>query len=83
MQGIGKSQKSSVAAVTTGIMSVLDDEKLQGIIAHELAHVKHGDVLVLMLTSLFSTVAYFLMHYALFGAMFGGRVCTPDAVERR
>jgi heat shock protein HtpX len=68
----GKSQKSSVVAVTTGIMNVLDDEEVEGVIAHELAHVKHRDVLVLTLASLFSTVAYFLMHYALFGAMFGG-----------
>lgn len=68
----GKSQKSSVVAVTSGIMNVLDDEELEGVIAHELAHVKHRDVLVLTLASLFSTVAYFLMHYALFGAMFGG-----------
>jgi len=68
----GKSKKSSVVAVTTGLMDVLDDEELEGVIAHELAHIKHRDVLVLTLASLFSTVAYFLMHYALFGAMFGG-----------
>lgn len=68
----GKSKKSSVVAVTTGLMDTLDDEELEGVIAHELAHIKHRDVLVLTLASLFSTVAYFLMHYALFGAMFGG-----------
>lgn len=68
----GKSKKSSLVAVTTGLMDVLDDEELEGVIAHELAHIKHRDVLVLTLASLFSTVAYFLMHYALFGAMFGG-----------
>lgn len=68
----GKSKKSSLVAVTTGIMNVLDDEELEGVIAHELAHIKHRDVLVLTLASMFSTVAYFLMHYALFGTMFGG-----------
>jgi heat shock protein HtpX len=67
----GKSQKSSVVAVTSGIMNTLDDEELEGVIAHELAHIKHRDVLVLTLASLFSTVAFFLMHYALFGSMFG------------
>jgi heat shock protein HtpX len=68
----GKSQKSSVVAVTSGIMNTLDDEELEGVIAHELAHIKHRDVLVLTLASLFSTVAFFLMRYALFGSMYGG-----------
>jgi heat shock protein HtpX len=67
----GKSQKSSVVAVTTGIMDTLDDEELEGVIAHELAHIKHRDMLVLTLASLFSTVAFFLMRYALFGSMYG------------
>jgi heat shock protein HtpX len=67
----GKSKKSSVVAVTTGLMNVLDDEEMEGVIAHELAHIKHRDVLVLTLASLFSTVAYFLMHYALFGSLYG------------
>lgn len=67
----GKSKRSSVVAVTTGIMDMLDDEELEGVIAHELAHIRHRDVLVLTLASLFSTVAFFLMRYALFGSMFG------------
>ena len=67
----GKSQKSSLVAVTSGLMNVLDDEELEGVIAHELAHIKHRDMLVLTLASLFSTVAYFLMHYALFGSLYG------------
>lgn len=67
----GKSKRSSVVAVTTGIMDLLDDEELEGVIAHELAHIRHRDVLVLTLASLFSTVAFFLMRYALFGSMYG------------
>jgi heat shock protein HtpX len=69
----GKSQKSSVVAVTSGLMSTLDEGELEGVVAHELAHIKHRDVLVLTLASLFSTVAFFLMRYALFGSMYGGR----------
>ena len=67
----GKSKRSSVVAVTTGIMDLLDDEELEGVIAHELAHIRHRDVLVLTLASLFSTVAFFLMRYALFRSMYG------------
>lgn len=69
----GKSHKSSVVAVTSGIMDTLEEEELEGVIAHELAHIKNRDVLVLTLASLFSTVAFFLMRYALFGGMYGGR----------
>ena len=69
----GKSQKNSVVAVTSGLMSILDESELEGVVAHELAHIKNRDVLVLTLASLFSTVAFFLMRYALFGSMYGGR----------
>lgn len=69
----GKSQKSSIVVVTTGIMKTLDNGELEGVIGHELAHIKHRDVLVLTLASLFSTVAFFLMRYALFGTMYGRR----------
>ena len=68
----GKSHKSSLVAVTTGLMDILDYDELGAVIAHELAHIKNRDVLVLTLASIFSVVASFLMRYALFGAMFGG-----------
>ena len=68
----GKSHKSSVVTVTTGLLDTLDYDELEGVIAHELSHIKSRDVLVLTLASLFSIVASFLMRYALFGAMFGG-----------
>lgn len=68
----GKGHKSSVVAVTTGLLDTLDYDELEAVIGHELSHIKSRDVLVLTLASLFSVVASFLMRYALFGAMFGG-----------
>jgi heat shock protein HtpX len=68
----GKSHKSSVVAVTTGLLDILDYDELEAVIGHELSHVKSRDVLVLTLASIFSIVASFLMRYAIFGAMFGG-----------
>ena len=68
----GKSHKSSVVAVTTGLLDILDYDELEAVIGHELSHVKNRDVLVLTLASIFSVVASFLMRYAMFGAMFGG-----------
>jgi heat shock protein HtpX len=53
----GRSAKSSVVAVTTGLINLLNPEELEGVLAHELTHIKNRDVLVLTLASLFSTVA--------------------------
>lgn len=68
----GKTPKSSIVAVTTGLMEQLDPEELEGVIAHELAHIKNRDVLVLTLASLFSMIAWYLMRFGMYGAMFGG-----------
>lgn len=68
----GKTPKSSIVAVTKGLMDQLDPEELEGVIAHELAHIKNRDVLVLTLASLFSMIAWYLMRFGMYGAMFGG-----------
>jgi heat shock protein HtpX len=68
----GKTPKSSIVAVTIGLMDQLDTEELQGVIAHELAHIKNRDVLVLTLASVFSMIAWYLMRFGMYGAMFGG-----------
>jgi heat shock protein HtpX len=68
----GKTPKSSVVAVTIGLMDQLDTEELEGVIAHELAHIKNRDVLVLTLASIFSMIAWYLMRFGMYGAMFGG-----------
>src|ERR687890_1910815 len=68
----GKTPKSSIVAVTVGLMDQLDPEELEGVIAHELAHIKNRDVLVLTLASLFSMIAWYLMRFGMFGGMYGG-----------
>jgi heat shock protein HtpX len=68
----GKTPKSSIVAVTTGLMDELDNEELEGVIAHELAHIKNRDVLILTLASIFSMIAWYLMRFGMYGAMFGG-----------
>ena len=42
----GRNPENGAVAVTTGIMQILTQEELQGVIAHELAHIKHRDILV-------------------------------------
>jgi heat shock protein HtpX len=68
----GKGPRSSVVAVTTGLIDILDTSELQSVIAHELTHVKNRDVLVLTLASLFSTVAWYLMQFGFYGGLYGG-----------
>jgi heat shock protein HtpX len=68
----GKSQRSSVVAVTTGLMDILSSEELEGVIGHELTHIRNRDVLVITLASLFSTVAWYLMQFGFYGGLYGG-----------
>jgi heat shock protein HtpX len=67
----GKGPRSSVVAVTTGLMRILEKEELEGVIGHELSHVKHRDVTVITLASLFSTIAWFIMQSSMFSSMYG------------
>ncbi|ELZ30915.1 heat shock protein HtpX [Halogeometricum pallidum JCM 14848] len=65
----GRSQKKAAVCVTTGIMRTLDDDELEGVLAHELAHVKNRDVMVMTIASFLSTVAFMIVRW---GFWFGG-----------
>ncbi len=66
----GKGPGNSVVAVTTGILEILDEDELEGVLAHELTHIKNRDVMVITLASLFSTIAFQIMQYGYFGSLF-------------
>jgi heat shock protein HtpX len=68
----GRSPKRSVVVVTTGIMRRLDAEELEGVLAHELSHVAHRDVLVMTVASTAGIIAGMLGRSAQYGAIFGG-----------
>ena len=65
----GRSQDSAAICVTTGIMRMLDDEELEGVIAHELAHIKNRDVMVMTIASFLSTIAFLIVRW---GWLFSG-----------
>ena len=65
----GKSPKSSLVAVTLGLLNILDDDELEAVIGHELTHVRSRDVLVLTLASVFSMVAWYLMQFGFYGGL--------------
>ena len=66
---IGRSPKSATVCATTGIMELLSPSELEGVMAHELTHVKNRDVAVMTLAGFFATIASYIVQ---FGFMFGG-----------
>jgi heat shock protein HtpX len=65
----GRSKQSSTVCVTTGLLRALDREELEGVLAHELAHVKNRDVAVMTIASFLATIAMFIVRW---GWLFGG-----------
>jgi heat shock protein HtpX len=65
----GRSPDRSVVCVTTGIRQRLTPEELEGVLAHELSHVAHRDVLVMTIASSAGIIAGFLMRSARYGTL--------------
>jgi heat shock protein HtpX len=63
---MGRSQKSAVVCATTGIMELLEPSELEGVMAHELAHVKNRDVLILTFASFFASLAALMAQFSFF-----------------
>jgi heat shock protein HtpX len=68
----GRDPKHGVVAVTEGIMHMLSREELEGVIAHELAHIKHRDILIASVAAVLAGALTQLAHIFQFGLMFGG-----------
>jgi heat shock protein HtpX len=66
---LGRSQKSATVCATTGIMNLLSPSELEGVMAHELTHVKNRDVMIMTIASFFASVASMILQ---FGFFFGG-----------
>src|SRR3712207_5332395 len=66
---MGRSRKHATVCATTGIMELLSPSELEGVMAHELAHVINRDVMVMTIASFFASIASMIMQ---FGFFFGG-----------
>jgi Zn-dependent protease with chaperone function len=58
----GRNKNNATVAVTTGLLRTLDQDELEGVLAHELAHVKNRDVMVMTIASFLSTIAFFIVR---------------------
>jgi heat shock protein HtpX len=68
----GRNPQHAALAVTTGIMRILSKEELQGVIGHELAHVKHRDILISTIAATIAGAISFLAQMAQWALIFGG-----------
>ncbi len=66
---VGRSPKTATVCATTGILELLDDGELEGVLGHELTHVQNRDVMVMTLASFFASIAAFITQV---GFWFGG-----------
>ena len=71
----GRNPEHAAVAATTGIMRVLSERELRGVMAHELAHVKHRDILT---STISASVAGAISSIAQFGMFFGGNRSNED-----
>lgn len=66
----GRNPENAAVAVNTGLLNLMSEEEVAGVVAHELAHIKHRDTLLMTLTA---TLAGAIGMLAQFGFLFGGR----------
>ncbi|MCL2890595.1 MAG: zinc metalloprotease HtpX [Methanomassiliicoccaceae archaeon] len=69
----GRGPKDAAVVATTGLMNLLTDAELRGVMAHELAHVKNRDVLVMSVSATIAGAISILARFALFGSLMGRR----------
>lgn len=68
----GRNPEHAVVAVTQGILRLLSEQELRGVIAHEIGHVTNRDILVQSVASVLATVIMYLANFLQFAAIFGG-----------
>lgn len=73
----GRNPRNASVALTEGILTILDERELRGVIAHELAHIKNRDILVATIAATIATAigyaAHMARHFAFIGSMSGNR----------
>ncbi|MFY9930391.1 MAG: zinc metalloprotease HtpX [Streptosporangiaceae bacterium] len=68
----GRNADHAVLCVTTDLLRRLENDELEGVIAHEMSHVAHKDVQVMTIASFLAIIAALLVRFAFYGELFGG-----------
>lgn len=68
----GRDERHAVVAATEGILRLLDDRQLRGVLAHELAHIKDRDILLMTLAATIAGAISYAAQMTLFSSMWGG-----------
>jgi heat shock protein HtpX len=68
----GRNPQHAAVAVTTGIMRLLNEDELKGVLAHELSHVRHRDILIGTIAATIAGAISMIASVARWGAIFGG-----------
>jgi heat shock protein HtpX len=68
----GRGPNHAVVAVTQGLLRILDEDELRGVLAHEMSHVKNRDILIGSIAAALAMAITFLARMAMWGAIFGG-----------
>ena len=69
----GRDPKHGVVAVTSGILQLLNRDELEGVVAHELAHIKNRDMLISSIAATMAGAITSIAQMAMFASFFGGR----------
>jgi heat shock protein HtpX len=78
----GRSPQNGSVALTTGILDILNNRELRGVIAHELSHIKNRDVLIATIAATIATAISYLAQMAQYAAFWGGGT-SSDGKDRR
>ena len=78
----GRNPEHAAVAATEGILQILTDTELEGVIAHELAHVKHRDILISSVAATIAAAIMMAAHSARWAMMFGGYGGRDDGRDR-
>jgi heat shock protein HtpX len=68
----GRNPRHASVAVTQGLLELMNDEELEGVIAHELSHVRNYDILTTSIAATIAGAITYLAHMAQWGMLFGG-----------
>ena len=69
----GRDEKHAAVAVTEGILRILDERELRGVLAHEISHIKNRDILIGTIAATMAGAISMLANMAHWGMIFGGR----------